>query len=84
MLNIPVEVYRRFGRTYYLHVQGKDKPSKKRTISRRLEAVCRLLLVGFLLDVLFDLEYGGSTFLRNVGRLLRNYTALYTRGQYSS
>jgi hypothetical protein len=33
----------------------------------------------FLTDLLFNPENGGDVFLRNVGRLLQDYTALYPR-----
>jgi hypothetical protein len=39
---------------------------------------------GFLLDLLFDPEDGGDMFLRNVGRLSTEYTALYSRREKSS
>jgi hypothetical protein len=34
---------------------------------------------GFLLGLFFDPEDGGDMFLRNVGRLSKNYTALYPK-----
>jgi hypothetical protein len=37
----------------------------------------RLLLAGVLHVLIFDPEYGGSTFPRNVDELLPNYTALH-------
>jgi hypothetical protein len=40
---------------------------------------CCLLHAGFLLGLLFYPEDGGDMFLRNVGRLSANYTALYPR-----
>jgi hypothetical protein len=40
-------------------------------------SVCYLLHAGFMLGVLFDPEDGGDIFLRNVGRLSTDYTALY-------
>jgi hypothetical protein len=49
--------------------------------SRPLFATC--VHAGFLLDLFFDLEDGGDMFLRNVGLLSRDYTALYPRRQYS-
>jgi hypothetical protein len=39
---------------------------------------------GFLLGLFFDSEDGGDIFLRNVGWLSADYTALYPRRQYSS
>jgi hypothetical protein len=37
-----------------------------------------------LLGLFFDPEDGGEMFLRNVGRLSTDYTALYPRRYYSS
>jgi hypothetical protein len=42
------------------------------------------MLAGFLLRLLLDLEDGGSTFIRNVGKVLAPHTALYPRRQRSS
>jgi hypothetical protein len=39
---------------------------------------------GFFLGLFFDPEDGGDMFLRNVGLLSTDYTALYPRGQKSS
>jgi hypothetical protein len=47
-----------------------------------LYAIC--FLVGFLLDLFFDGDDGGDLFLRTVGWLSTEYTALYTRRQNSS
>jgi hypothetical protein len=38
----------------------------------------------FLRGVFFDPEYGGDIFLRNMGLLLTEFTALYPRRQNSS
>jgi hypothetical protein len=43
-----------------------------------------LLLTGYLLGLLFDPEYGGSTFLRNIGELLPHYAPSHLRRRYSS
>jgi hypothetical protein len=40
---------------------------------------CGLLHVSFLLGLLFDPEDGRNLFLRNVGLLLPDYTAVYPR-----
>jgi hypothetical protein len=54
-----IEVYLHFIETYCLHLQGRRvRPRRK----QRLLAVC-------LFGVLFDFEDGGSTFLRNAGKL---------------
>jgi hypothetical protein len=63
-----VEVHRRFVGSYRLHLSG-------RRISRtenhqQAGSACFLHLVGFLH------EDGGDTFIRNVGGLLPDYTAL--------
>jgi hypothetical protein len=44
---------------------------------------CYLLQAGFLHGSFFDPEDGGDVFLRKVGRLSTEYTALYTRRQNS-
>jgi hypothetical protein len=44
-------------------------------------AVCYLLHAGFLLGLYFDPENGGNMFLRNVGCLSTDCTALYPRRQ---
>jgi hypothetical protein len=46
------------------------------------KARSKLLHAGFLLDLFFDLEYGGM-FLRNVARFLTDFAALYPRRQNS-
>jgi hypothetical protein len=38
-----------------------------------------LLHAGFLIGLFYDLENGGDIFLRNVGLLSTDYTALYPR-----
>jgi hypothetical protein len=40
-------------------------------------SACHLLLAGFLLELLFDPEDGGSTFLQNVSGHLPEYMALH-------
>jgi hypothetical protein len=57
---------RRFGGTYYTILQPSMLPTS----------------AGFLHDSLFDPEYGGDVFLRNVG-FCPNYTALQLRGPLS-
>jgi hypothetical protein len=48
------------------------------------ERACHLLLRWFLAGLFFEPEDGGDMFLRNVGGLSTDYTALYTRTWYSS
>jgi hypothetical protein len=43
-----------------------------------------LLHAGFLLDLFFDPADGGDMYLRSIGRLSTDYTALYPRRQNSS
>jgi hypothetical protein len=45
---------------------------------------CSLNLLSFPLDLLLNPNDGSSAFLRNVGGILPDYTALYPRRQYSS
>jgi hypothetical protein len=70
----PVEVYWCFGGTYCLHLQLR----RETEISNHLLASC------WLLGLVFDHKYGGSTFLRHVCQLLVTYTASHTGRQYSS
>jgi hypothetical protein len=52
--------------------------------SEQTSSTCYLLHAGFLLGLFFDPKDGGNMFLRNVGRLSMDYTALYPRRQNSS
>jgi hypothetical protein len=52
--------------------------------SRKLGDACRLRLVGPLPGMLFNPETGSSTFLRNCGEILLDYTASHPRTQYRS
>jgi hypothetical protein len=61
---------------------SKNKPSKKQRESRAMCATCSHS--GFLLGLLFDPEDGGDIFLRNVGLISTDYTALYPRRQVCS
>jgi hypothetical protein len=60
----PLKVNRRFGGTYLLHLHG---------------SVFHLLTRWFLLGLFFDPKDGGDMFLRKVGCLAKDYTALYPR-----
>jgi hypothetical protein len=73
----PVEFHRRFGGTYGLLLQGcrEIHETGKTQGAPRLD--------GGLLGFLFDIEHGGSTFLRNVGILLSDYMASLSRKYYS-
>jgi hypothetical protein len=66
----PFKVNRRFGRTYHLYFQDRK--------------INTWFHVGFLLCLFFDPEYGGDIFLRNLGWLSTDYTALYPRRQNPS
>jgi hypothetical protein len=70
-LCIPAEVPWCFRGMYCLHLHGQSKAS------------C-LLLDGCLLELLFAPEDGGSMFLRNISKLLLDYTASHTERYYSS
>jgi hypothetical protein len=50
----------------------------------RIKKVKLYFLGCFLLGILIDSEDGGSTYFRNVGGLLRDYTASYLRIYFSS
>jgi hypothetical protein len=67
-----IEVSQHFGGTYYLHLQSVNR-------ARNQEYSCCLRLAGCLLGLLFDSEYGGSTFLRNVRELVPDFTASHPR-----
>jgi hypothetical protein len=66
-----VEVFRRFGGTYCLQLQGQTK-----------HQYYRLVLACYIVGLLFESEVGGTTFLRNVDRFLPEYTAFHPRRQY--
>jgi hypothetical protein len=51
--------------------------SRKQAARRALLATC--IHADLLLGLLFDPEDGSDIFLRNVGRLSTDYTALYSR-----
>jgi hypothetical protein len=74
----PLKVNRRFGRTYSLHLQG-------RWISRARNQRESKWQAEILLGLFFDPEDGDDDmFIRNVGWLSTDCTALYTKRQYSS
>jgi hypothetical protein len=49
----------------------------------RSSSACYLLPAGFLLHLIFALEEGGSTFLRNCSEPVPDCTGLYPRRKYS-
>jgi hypothetical protein len=69
----PLKVNRRFGVAYRLHLQG-----------RRINRAKTSVKEGGKWTSCSTYEDEGDMFLRNVGWLLRDYTALYPRRQYSS
>jgi hypothetical protein len=54
------------------------------TFPFRQSSSCHLFHACFLLDLLFNIKYGGAMFLRNVGWLFTDYMALFLRRQNSS
>jgi hypothetical protein len=66
-----VEVQLRFATTSCLHIQCRTSASS-------------LFLTGCLFGVLFGLEDGYSTFIRNVGKFLPEYSASHRRRQQFS
>jgi hypothetical protein len=72
----PLKLYRRFGGTCRLHLQ------RRRICQARSQRVA--IRTNFLLSLLFDFEDGGDMFLRNVGTISTEYTALYPRRWFSS
>jgi hypothetical protein len=61
------------------YVRASQTKSQHEAGSKQL-----LLHMGFLLGLFFDPQDGGYIFLRNVGELSTDYTALYPRRQNSS
>jgi hypothetical protein len=79
----PLNVNRRFGGTYHLHLPGRRiNRARNQCESRWQTWLC--FHPDFLLCLLFDPEDGGDMFLRNVGGHSTDYTALYPIRQYSS
>jgi hypothetical protein len=64
-----IKVQRGSGGTYCLHPQGLAKQTTSQ------QASSRLYPSGCMFGLLFDTEYGGNMFLRNVGKVLPNYMA---------
>lgn len=58
-----VEIYRRFGGIYYIHLQCR----RTSQASKHQTACC---LIGYLLSAHFDIKYWGGKLLRNVGKFL--------------
>jgi hypothetical protein len=68
----PLKVHKRFGGTYRLHLQGWI--NQDASVKTALLATC--FHAGSLLGLFFYPEDGGDMFLRNVGWLSTDYTAL--------
>jgi hypothetical protein len=73
----PLKLNRSFRGTYCLHLQGRKIRQARNQRESRWQAER-------LLGLVFDPEYGGYMFLRNVGWLSTDYTALYPRRHYCS
>jgi hypothetical protein len=58
-------------------------PSSVQNGKPRKKEAKGLFLAGFLLGLLFEPEDGGEKFLRNIGGVPPNYTALQQRSTYS-
>jgi hypothetical protein len=74
-----LKVNQRFGGRCRHHLQGRRKSRAR----NQLDSGRNQLDSGWQAE-LFDPEYGGDMFLRNVGCLSTDYTALYLRRQNSS
>jgi hypothetical protein len=86
----PLKVNRLFGVTC-LHLHGwrisqvrNQREACSRILGQTVLPASYLLHTGFLLCLFFDTKDGGDMFLRNVGWLSVDYTALYPRRQNSS
>jgi hypothetical protein len=66
---------RRFGGTYHLYLQGRKKIEQDNSVKAggKSSFICAILVR------LFDPENEGEMFLRNIGWLSTNYTALCSR-----
>jgi hypothetical protein len=81
----PVEFCQDIEGSYCLHLQGQRViqaynqrevgSSQSRRTDGRTGYMQSELLVGYLLGLVFDSEYGSSTALRNDSKLLPDYTA---------
>jgi hypothetical protein len=70
-----VEVYRRYGGPCYLHFSRSENKAHNQELIKWHNC---------LLCLLFDLEYGGSTYLRNDAEFVPNFTIWHSTRQYSS
>jgi hypothetical protein len=89
----PLKINRHFEETYRIQLQGNGGWSEDFQI-RQTEKICKhetsvkascqhSFQGGFFLCLFFNLEDGGNMFLRNVGWLSMDNTALYPRRQNS-
>jgi hypothetical protein len=67
-----VKACRYFGRTYFLYFQDR-----RMNLANKEALLATWLVASF--GSLFDLEYCGNTFVRNVGELLPDYTKPHGR-----
>jgi hypothetical protein len=67
----PLKVNRRFGGTWLPYSDSRNKPARNQSEVR--------WQAEFLHGLFFDIEDGGDMFLRNVGLLPEDHTALYPR-----
>jgi hypothetical protein len=70
------EIYRRNGGMCCVHLQGRRIRQPSKRASSIVPAACYLLVLS--VGLLFDHEDGDITFLRNVDKLIPNYTASHT------
>jgi hypothetical protein len=74
----PLKVNRRFEEIYRLHLQGQIIRGTKTIVKAGGKQEYQAELAIYF-HAFFDLEDGGDLFLRNVGLLSREYTALFLR-----
>jgi hypothetical protein len=80
----PLNVNRGFGGTCYLHLQGRriNQTINQYEAGSKQNSATYNMQVSYLAS--FDPEDGGDMFLRNIGCLSTDYTALYLRRHKSS
>jgi hypothetical protein len=74
---ILVEIYRSFGETYCCHLQDRRVSQANKRKMKLIQ--CLIVAASLLARVVLDRERRDSTFLRNLGKLVPEYTASQPR-----